>query len=180
MRYIIVLLLFSVLFSCSSINRSEVSEKSKVPEFVTRIKKLSKIQKLDNWQEEYWHNGILYSADGLKLADNKNDVSNRIFVYIKESELSISDYIKERNEYRTQNYNAYKVDIELKETINGPCYVESIKTRKNEKYYKELINFYKYRGDIYVISYWAEVKHYKLYLNEAKTMMNSFEITKRK
>ena len=98
MKHIIVLILFSVLFSCGSVNNKSGDVKSEIPPFVTKIKKLSKIQKLDNWNEEYWHEGILFLVDGLKLADNKDDVSNRVFVYISESELSIYNYIKKGNE----------------------------------------------------------------------------------
>jgi len=178
MKKIIALTLLCVFCSCSTVNRSEVSGKDKRPEFAIKINKLSKFKKLDNWNKEYWHQGILFSADGLKLANNNDGVSNRVFIYVTESELSIYDYIKKENENWTQNYNDYKVDVELKETRNGTCYVESVRSRRVNSYYKELNNYYKYKGNIYVVSYRAEIKHYDLYLDEAKSMMNSFEIIK--
>lgn len=170
MKHIIVLLLFSVLFSCSTTNNRKVLKKDKVPEYAIKLKKLFKIKKASNWEEHYFHGILSYSP--IELREKLVADSNYLWINVFESKTSLIKYIEQKN-----NHSQW-IRVKTKNTDYGLCYTDRRTFSKNGKSYMNLRDIYMYEGKIYELILFFESENFYKYLDEAVAMMESFEIIK--
>jgi hypothetical protein len=170
MKHIIVLILFGVLFSCSSVNRSKVSEEDKVPDYALEMKKMYSIETPANWYEHYFHGILSYSP--IEFKGTENCELNYLWINISEpkKDISLVDYVKLKN-----NHQQWK-RVKVKNTDNGMCYVERRTSKSQGEQFTSLKNTYKYNGKFYELIYRAEDKVFYKYIEESSNMMNSFKI----
>ena len=147
---------------------------------VLETKKLVSIDMAEGWYEHYYHDQLNFSPIGFKKSfqSKKNSAVNYFTVFIKESKLSIYDFIKNKNKSRADLYQKIQVDVEKKQTKNGICYIEHSLMKGYSNTYQWLVYYYKYNGKIFATGYCVEQKYYVKYLNDALQMMDSFQIIK--
>ena len=172
MKHIIVLILFSVFFSCSTVNRSNVSEEEKIPDYAVQMKKMYSMEMPSDWYEHYFHGTLSYSPIEFKGTENYG--LNYLWINISEpkEDLSLIDYVK------LMNNRLQWESVKVENTAYGMCYVERRTSNDGGKNFTSLKNTYKYDGKFYKLIYRAEDKSFYKYIEESSGMMNSFKILK--
>ena len=170
MRNILVITFFLMVFGCKPTNPLGDINNKNIPEDVVRIKKLFKIQKPDSWYEHYLHGTLSYSPIGSR--DKLVSDSNYLWINIFENKTSLIKYNEQK-----YNYGLW-TRVKIKKSDYGLCYTDKRTFQKNGKTYMNLRDTYMYQGKVYELILFFENENFYEYLDEAVTIMESFEILK--
>ncbi len=164
-RITLLIILFGSSFLCAQ------------NKFNVKYKNVFTLQKNSNWKKGF----VCGAVKGFYRKNNDDSMYFYIEI-IKENEMSLFDFIKQKNERFFENNYKVKVDAEIKNNENGDYYSISgeyqvLKIYNQVK--KRLIHYYKIENHIFMVEFVAEKSDFDKYLNEVKAMMNSFRIIKK-
>jgi len=145
--------------------------------FVNKVNQKISLDKNPGWKEIFYcgDDGFSYSRKGMKTTGSIDDLVLNVRVLNKK--ISLYDYVKSKNEGLMKMFRDLKIDVSVKPTKYGACYVENKQSEIiPDLKVKSLTHYYKVNSLIYEVSYSVNSKVYDKFLGEARGMMNSVKI----
>ena len=165
--------------SCVSLatKKAEIKKQLMKPELMPKLSKGFVIQKLPNWQFHGFHNVLHYTPKELmdvgdefiynSISASNSDAKGRSLQSIVDNAVN-----KRMSHIEITNFKMFSEPTRYGESI-----IVTYDSKVRGKEYQTIKQYYKYKGRVYRVFYYARKENFDKYSKDAIRMMKTFTIT---